>query len=785
MIRASVIVLAIAASAPAAAQVAPVPAAQATTPAASITPAQAQRALEVLSDDARRTAFIATLETIAKAAPVAGTPAAATATSPVAATGKLPIPLAPGSLGAQLLVTGSERLSALSADMVATVRALTDFPLLANWVAHFGNDPAAMAALVDAAWRLLAVMALALAAEWLTVWLLRRPGRALEAHAPFALPNADAYATAQAEPAVEEAATVAPEKVRRRASPLLLLRRLPFVLGDLLLNLLPVMVLGAVGYVLLGTNLGAQSTSRLVILAVLNAYVLLRTLMAVTRVMASPDSPRLRLLQISDSGAAYLVRWVRRIAGVAIFGYAATEVALLFGLYQLSHDALLKLIMLIVHVMLVIVVLQKREAVAVRLRAPKGRTGLFARLRNRAARSWHVVAMFYIVALWLVWAFEVPNGFARLIHFFLATVLVVTAARLAAIALLGAVDRTLRIRPELSARFPGLEARARSYHPVVRGAVFALMSTVTSVVLLEVWGIDALAWFSFGALGRRLVGALGIVVLTIVLAVLLWEAANAGLQRHLDHLDRDAQLAKSARLRTLLPMLRTTLLVLICLVAGLEMLSEVGVNIGPLLAGAGVVGIAVGFGSQKLVQDIINGLFLLLENAMQVGDVVTLGGLSGTVENLSIRTIRLRALDGAVHIVPFSAVTTVTNMTRDYSYALLDISIGLNEDPDHVAEVMREVAAAMRADPEWEAALRDDAEVMGLEKFIDLAYVMRVRIKTLPAKRWAVARELNRRIKQRFDSLGIESPITSHAVLGTIPGPPAPAVPPIAAESHA
>ena len=204
-------------------------------------------------------------------------------------------------------------------------------------------------------------------------------------------------------------------------------------------------------------------------------------------------------------------------------------------------------------------------------------------------------------------------------------------------------------------------------------------------------------------------------------------------------------------------------------------LSEIGINIAPLLAGAGVVGLAIGFGSQKLVQDIITGLFLLLENTMQVGDVVSLGGLSGTVEALSIRTIRLRALDGSVHMVPFSAVTTVTNQTRDFGYAVVDVSVGLNEDPERVADLLREVAREMRHEERWEIAVRDDLDVMGVDKFLDTALVLRTRIKTLPGQRWAVARELNQRIKARFDELAIESPWTSHRVLSTVPGPaPAP-----------
>jgi small-conductance mechanosensitive channel len=224
-------------------------------------------------------------------------------------------------------------------------------------------------------------------------------------------------------------------------------------------------------------------------------------------------------------------------------------------------------------------------------------------------------------------------------------------------------------------------------------------------------------------------------------------------------------------------MLRTTLLIIIVIVAGLMVLSQIGVNTAPLLAGAGVVGVAVGFGSQKLVQDIITGLFLLLENAMQVGDTVNLAGLTGTVEYLSIRTIRLRALDGAVHIIPFSAVTSVTNMTRDYSYAMIDVAVGFNEEPDAIADILRAVASEMRTEPAWKLALLADLDVMGLEKFTDTAWVMRVRIRTQPTRRWAVQRELNRRIKYRFDKLAIESPFTSTRILSTVPGPVAPPTP--------
>jgi small-conductance mechanosensitive channel len=503
--------------------------------------------------------------------------------------------------------------------------------------------------------------------------------------------------------------------------------------------------------------------------------VLVRVLTSVTRLLVAPKSPRLRLLPLSDAAAQYILTWFRRIAAVSVFGYAITEVGLLFGLYRVAHDALLKLVMLVVCVFLIVIVLQQRAMVAAFIAAQPEAIGPMAALRNRLARVWHVVAIFYLLALWAVWAFQVPNGFSRLLYMIIAAAVIGGFARLAAVAAVRTVDRALHIGPELASRFPGLEKRARRYHPVARRLVTSAISAVALLLLLQIWGVDALSWFADGALGGRMLSALVIVGITLLAALTAWEIADAAMERHLERLARDAQAVRVARLRTLLPMFRTALMIGICLFVGLIVLSEIGVNIAPLLAGAGVVGLAIGFGSQKLVQDIITGLFLLLENAMQVGDVVSLGGLSGTVENLSVRTIRLRALDGAVHIVPFSAVTTVTNMTRDFSYALLDISVGLNEEPDRVIDVVRALARDLRNEPRWTGVIRDDLDVMGVERFIDTAWVLRVRIKTLPGQRWAVVRELNRRIKYRFDELAIESPITSYRVLGTQPSAPVPA----------
>ena len=504
----------------------------------------------------------------------------------------------------------------------------------------------------------------------------------------------------------------------------------------------------------------------------LQAWIVVRVLTATARAIVSPDAAQLRLLPVGTSAAFGIITWVRRLAAVAAFGTAFADVALLFGLYRVAHDALLRLVALAFCSLLALIVLRHRAAAARLIRHGADGPSTWETARRLLAAAWHIPALALIVGFWVVWAFELENGLPRLIRAVVVSGIVVVAARIAVVSLRAALDRAIPTGPPAgiaAAATTGWIARILPY----RGALVWLLNTTAGLLavaaLLFAWGWDVPSWFEAGTLGARIAGAAASIALTLAVAFGAWEAANIGVRRHLARLTAEAQTARSARLLTLLPMLRTALLIAIGLFAGLTVLGEIGVNIAPLLAGAGVVGIAIGFGSQKLVQDVITGLFLLLENAMQVGDVVTLGGLSGTVEALSIRAIRLRALDGAVHIVPFSAVTTVTNQTRDFSFALLDISVGLNEEPEPVIAAVREVTQIMRREPRWETAIRDDLEVMGVERFVDLAWVLRIRLRTAPAQRWAVARELNRRIKQIFDDRAIESPITSHRVLS---GPP-------------
>lgn len=737
---------------PAAAPAAAPTSAPSTAPAAGkptdVSPAQAKQALDVLTDDKKRADFIATLQTITDHQ-AAQAPAS-------------PIPLAPDSLGARVLVGVSDFMAQVSTQLASGMGTVRSLPSLADWATATFSDPDAQQRLLDAAWRLAVAFAAALAVEWLLKRAIARPAQMLSTRAPapaftpaVAAPPPDAPSGQTGDLASDDE-LVTPK--RHRATPWMLLRRLPFVLGYFLLDLVPVIGFGLAAHLIAGSDLGHQRATRLVMLALIDAYVVTRALMCVAHVMFAPRTPRLRLLHISDKIAAYLTRWTRRILAVGIFGYAFAEIGLLFGLSAVAHEALLKCIALVDHVFLCVMVIEMRRKVARSIHAPAGATGFVAAARNGLVAVWHLIALFYIAALWIVWAVEIRDGYTRMLHAFFFTAAVLVGTRVLLILLLGALDRAFRGDADESTRNADLRRRFASYQPAIRATVYAAVAVTGAVLLLQAWGLGAFTWLTKNSLGHAVVSAVLTIVVTVVIAAAVWEAANVGVERHLAHLTLRQQAARSARLRTLLPMMRTALMLVIVVVVGLMVLSQIGINIAPLLAGAGVLGIAVGFGSQKLVQDVITGLFLLLENTMQVGDIVSLGGLAGVVENLSIRAIRLRAEDGSVHVIPFSAVTTVTNMTRDYSHAVIEASVAYKDDYDSVVAVMRNIVAEMRSEARWAGEIQDDLEVWGLNKFADSSVVIKCRIKCGPFGRWAVGREFNRRMKLHFDENGIEIP---------------------------
>jgi small-conductance mechanosensitive channel len=741
------------------------PAASATNNPDVLTPEQARRALETLQDDNKRAQMIETLRAIANASRTQAAPPPPESQAPPPES-----PLTADSLGAQLLLTVSEQVGEISHEIAAMARSVTHFPAFYYWFLRTANDPAAYNQLIDIAWKLALVFGCAFAAEWLIFRLIRRPVALLEARVPQTT-GLPAQALASVDPpSSADDLKAASEQHRRRLSVARAwqsLVRLPFVLGRLLLELLPVLVFVGTASMLLGTEIGDLPTARLVILAVVNAYALSRGLICVVRALVGPFG----LLRVRAETAAYIEIWARRIVTVTVSGIAFANVALLLGLHRAGYAAVLRLVMLVVHLFIVVIILQCRRQVAEAIRAPAGREGAAARLRNRVAGLWHYFAIALDLALWTVWALNIRNGYSLLLQYFVGTIAVAMITRLATIVVLSLIDRGFRIGPEFLQRFPGLESRANRYLPLLRRIVSSIIAFIGLVALLEVWGVDAIVWFYGGQIGSRLLSALVTIGIAAFAAAAIWEAANALLERQINGLSRDGHYARAARLRTFQPMLRTALLCLIVAVVGLTALSEIGVNVAPLLAGAGIVGIAIGFGSQKLVQDLITGLFLLLENTVQVGDNVTVSGLSGTVENVSIRTIRLRAGDGAIHIVPFSAVTTLTNASRGVGNAAVSVNVSYKEDTDRAGQILKDIVAEMRREGEYRSAIRGDLDLWGVDKVDGAMATLVGQIRCTEAGRWPVQREFNRRMKRRFQECGIEIASPTQTILMPVPAP--------------
>lgn len=250
----------------------------------------------------------------------------------------------------------------------------------------------------------------------------------------------------------------------------------------------------------------------------------------------------------------------------------------------------------------------------------------------------------------------------------------------------------------------------------------------------------------------------GAVLVLAWVALAILRLITRRIETAIGHGDASTMTAHEQRTKTLVGLVRSIGLVLIAVLSGFMVLNAIGLDIGPLLATAGVAGLAISFGAQSLVKDLLSGLFILFENQFGVGDVIRVGDVGGMVEKMTLRIVVLRDIHGVVHIVPNGELTRVSNLTRTWSRAVLEIAVAYKEDVDRVMSVMREVGAEMAADDEWQPLLVGEITVPGIESFGDSSVNIRIMAKTVPLKQWDVARELRRRLKHRFDAEGIEIP---------------------------
>jgi small conductance mechanosensitive channel len=228
--------------------------------------------------------------------------------------------------------------------------------------------------------------------------------------------------------------------------------------------------------------------------------------------------------------------------------------------------------------------------------------------------------------------------------------------------------------------------------------------------------------------------------------------------------DEHASTEQQKRVETLIRLVRQAIFIVVWVMVGLVILREFGVDIAPILASAGIVGLAVGFGAQNLVRDVISGFFMILENQVRVGDVAVVNGTGGLVEKVNFRTIVLRDLSGTVHVFPNGTINTTANLTSEWSAYVFDIGVAYKEDVDRVMDLMRKVGKEMREDEKFGPLMVDDVEVFGVDNFADSAVTIKGRLKTKPIKQWDVGREYRRRLKYCFDAEGIEIPFPHRSI---------------------
>ncbi len=491
------------------------------------------------------------------------------------------------------------------------------------------------------------------------------------------------------------------------------------------------------------------------------ASVVARGIASVGRMLFAPKATTLRLFQLQDATAWACFRWIRRLANVIVYPYFLLVAASSFAPTPESFAALVKLLGLVVLAMLIYATIKARRPVRRWLRdqaddGDDASQSLAETTVGRVGDVWHMLAIALLVACYVTWVLEVAGGFAFLFQGLVVTALIVVAVRLLLSAAQRLVAFLIQANPGADDRL--LAKRARRYTGPAQTAAQVLVYFIGFLALLQAWQIDIFGWFGT-SIGQEVLGrGIGIVVI-LVIAVIAWELTSELTTRYMRSFSSDQRPGqRKARMRTLLPLMQKAIMVAIVIITAFIVLSELGVDIAPLLAGAGVLGLAVGFGAQTLVKDIITGVFNIVEDTMAVGDVVSVAGHSGTIEDISIRSVVLRDYSGTVHSIPFSSISSVENMTKRFSYAVVDIGVGYREDTDEVVAALREIGAGLREDATFSANIMSDLEIAGVQELGDSAVVVRGRIKCRAGTQWGLKREMNRRIKHDFDARGIEIP---------------------------
>ncbi len=471
----------------------------------------------------------------------------------------------------------------------------------------------------------------------------------------------------------------------------------------------------------------------------------------------SPREPALRLLPLSDDAARFLHRSLLWIVAVGVFAWLTAGLLILTGVppkarlvIELITGATVGLT-----VLAVIVLSRARVAAAIRGGAP-GAEGV-TRLRARLADTWHWFALLYLLLIWTFWAVSMLEEGPSTVWAAIASVAMVLAFPLA--------DRWIgRGIDDMLGAPPG--AKRHEYALLLHRVMRVLLAVVLLAAVNELWGFNTFGEAQVRVRQAILASSLDLVA-AVALAVIGWQLVKLGIDRNLAPREVNGALVEpSQRMRTLLPLMRKFAVVVLIVMTAMLLLSGLGVNIGPLLAGAGVVGLAVGFGAQALVRDIITGVFFLVDDAFRVGEYIVSGSYKGTVEAISLRSLKLRHHRGPLYTVPFGELKAIQNLSRDWVIDKLTLGITYDSDLDKAKKLIKKIGQELAQDPELAPGILETLKMQGVEEFGDFAIQIRLKFMTKPGGQFAVRRRAYSMIKKAFDANGIKFAFPTVQVAG-------------------
>jgi small-conductance mechanosensitive channel len=511
---------------------------------------------------------------------------------------------------------------------------------------------------------------------------------------------------------------------------------------------------------------------RVLVATYLSAIVAVRIVRIIARFFLAPKDPSSRFLPMTTPMALYLYRWITAISVFASFGFLTCGIIRLAGASEAAHIKSIFMVSFVIFVLLIVMILQKRKEVAEMLSAIFPAQGLWAKLMHK----WHHFAVFFVFLLLLLSMGNQLMGDSGS-YLGIKTLLLIPLYFLVDWILRQILDvlfgfilkkedtfGTEEIQNDVGTEAPEVSPKTVITRQVdfnrMKEIIFSSLRISLSALFilwaLHIWGIEL-------PIGKAVVKAVINILVVVLLCYVFWEFLNTAIQRRLSREmpDGDEEMeeggAGGSRIGTLLVLFRKFLMVFILVIAVMVILSAMGVDIGPLIAGAGIFGLAIGFGAQTLVKDIIAGVFFLMDDAFRVGDYIQSGSSKGTVERISLRSLSLRHPRGMVNTVPFGDIAAVTNFSRDYIITKLDFRVRYDTDVEKVRKLIKnKVYQPIFENEDLSPKLLGKIKSQGVRQMDDSAMIMRVKYKTKPGNQFIIRKEVYRLLQEAFKTEGIE-----------------------------